>query len=146
MAATFYLAGNDESQSFQIDLSDVTDLEALRIKAAGEFHVVDPSGIAFQVKDIPVNDLEEIRSTEEAVGITIDGHTVREVPGPKGLPFVGQVVPRSTHRSATDCATVITSRSSQTTLAITSDCSIAMGLSSGPHHWERPCLRSTTQS
>lgn len=46
-------------------------------------------GIAFQLEDVEVDDISQITSANTPIAITIDGHAVREVPGPKGLPFVG---------------------------------------------------------
>lgn len=49
----------------------------------------DWSGIGFQTKDSTLADIADIIASDGPVAITIDGHAVREPPGPKGLPFVG---------------------------------------------------------
>lgn len=36
-----------------------------------------------------MKDIEDIKKANGSIAITIDGHAVREVPGPKGMPFVG---------------------------------------------------------
>lgn len=46
-------------------------------------------GIAFEHDGGQLEDYESIKQAQSAVGITIDGHAVREVPGPTGLPYVG---------------------------------------------------------
>lgn len=48
-------------------------------------------GIAFQSSGAQINDLNEITAATSPIGITIDGHEVREPDGPKGLPYVGYV-------------------------------------------------------
>lgn len=47
------------------------------------------TGIGFQANDKTLNDIPEITSSNGPVAITIDGKEVREPPGPKGLPIVG---------------------------------------------------------
>jgi cytochrome P450 len=39
--------------------------------------------------DSELTDIKEILSSEDAVAISVDGHAVREVPGPQGLPYIG---------------------------------------------------------
>ena len=97
---------------------DVYDLEHLNARVADHFAVVEPSGtwtlqfstlrhscesrleqepitdhvlgILFQDKNCAsLNDLEAILDANEPIGITIDGHAIRDPPGPKGLPFFG---------------------------------------------------------
>lgn len=46
-------------------------------------------GIEFSGQDTCLTDISEIISSTVPVAITIDGHAVRDVPSPKGLPFVG---------------------------------------------------------
>ena len=36
-----------------------------------------------------LHDVSAITATDDPIAIKINGHLVREVPGPKGLPFVG---------------------------------------------------------
>jgi hypothetical protein len=67
----------------------VEDLDALKTLVASHLSVVVPEGIGFQAKGSALEGLSEIQSSPGPVGVTVDGHAVREVPGPKGLPFVG---------------------------------------------------------
>lgn len=46
-------------------------------------------GISFQTEDAELSTPSEILSSEQPIAIAIDGKAVREIPGPKGLPFVG---------------------------------------------------------
>jgi cytochrome P450 len=46
-------------------------------------------GIEFSGQDICLTDISEIIKSTAPVAITIDGHAVRDVPSPNGLPFVG---------------------------------------------------------
>lgn len=47
------------------------------------------TGIGFQAAGTELSDVDTIKDSPQAVSITIDGHAVREPPGPSGLPFVG---------------------------------------------------------
>lgn len=40
----FYLAGEAEDQPLELDISGASDLNALKLQIAGEFHVVQPDG------------------------------------------------------------------------------------------------------
>jgi cytochrome P450 len=51
--------------------------------------LTDEKGIAFERDGTALTEVSDILSSEDAVTITIDGHAVREAPGPKGLPYVG---------------------------------------------------------
>lgn len=46
-------------------------------------------GIGFQSEDSILSTPSEILTNEGPIAISIDGKAVREIPGPKGLPFVG---------------------------------------------------------
>jgi cytochrome P450 len=46
-------------------------------------------GIGFQSEDSVLSTTSEILANEEPIAISIGGKAVREIPGPKGLPFVG---------------------------------------------------------
>ena len=47
------------------------------------------TGIGFCSQDIELNNISEIIAADGPVGITIDGHAVRDPEGPQGLPLVG---------------------------------------------------------
>lgn len=102
----FYLLGDEESTALEVDISSASDIGALQLLIAGHFAIVEPSGetieplleqytadrsagIAFQLNDGPLADVEDVKKASGTIAITIDGHAVREVPGPKGMPFVG---------------------------------------------------------
>lgn len=102
----FYLLGDETSTAFDVDISTANDIVSLQLLIAGHFAIVEPSGetaellldgswakqnlgIAFQLNESPLTDVGDIKKTNETIAVTIDGHAVREVPGPKGMPFVG---------------------------------------------------------
>ncbi|KAF7125524.1 hypothetical protein CNMCM5793_001763 [Aspergillus hiratsukae] len=85
----FYLLGESVSSARTISLDGINDLEGLRHLIASHFAIVEPSGIEFSGQDICLTDINEINSSTVPVAITIDGHAVRDVPSPNGLPFVG---------------------------------------------------------
>lgn len=47
------------------------------------------AGIGFQSEGRELSSLDEVKNATGAISITIDGHPVHDVPGPKGLPFLG---------------------------------------------------------
>lgn len=49
-------------------------------------------GIGFQSSDASFTSVFEVLSFTDATAISIDGKPVREIPGPKGLLFVGQLL------------------------------------------------------
>lgn len=46
-------------------------------------------GIEFQVQESALQEVSDITSITGPVAISIDGHAVRDPPGPKGLPYLG---------------------------------------------------------
>lgn len=53
-------------------------------------HVTNhPLGIEFQVQESALQEVSDITSITGPVAISIDGHAVRDPPGPKGLPYLG---------------------------------------------------------
>ncbi|MCJ1388313.1 hypothetical protein MMC18_001159 [Xylographa bjoerkii] len=88
---SFYLLGEAESNSHEVEV-DITlgDLDVLRANIANHFAIVEPSGVAFQNKaNESLDELHDILETTDPIAISVDGHSVREAPGPKGLPVVG---------------------------------------------------------
>ncbi|KAF7586460.1 hypothetical protein BBP40_008820 [Aspergillus hancockii] len=85
----FYLLGEPISSTREIVVDSTLDTEGLQHLIAAHFAIVEPSGIGFQVNDSAANDISEVISTDGPVAITIDGKAIREPPGPKGLPIVG---------------------------------------------------------
>ncbi|KAF1352400.1 putative cytochrome P450 monooxygenase [Delphinella strobiligena] len=89
-AKNFYLLGEDVSQALPIEIDAKQDLESLKNLVASHFAIVEPSGINFCIDGgDALTELSDILECQEPIAITIDGHAVREVPGPKGYPYVG---------------------------------------------------------
>ncbi|KAJ5632842.1 hypothetical protein N7490_009181 [Penicillium lividum] len=85
----FYLLGNPVTSAKEIEIETKTDLDELRHLIAAHFAIVEPNGIAFQFEDAEIVEVQDIISAQGCVTITIDGHAVRDPPGPKGLPVLG---------------------------------------------------------
>ncbi|OQD80533.1 hypothetical protein PENANT_c035G03789 [Penicillium antarcticum] len=88
-AKQFYLLGEAINSARGIDIESNIDIEGLQLLIAGQFAIVEPNGIGFQTEDANLNTPTEILASESPIAISIDGKAVREIPGPKGLPFVG---------------------------------------------------------
>ncbi|CAG7917860.1 unnamed protein product [Penicillium olsonii] len=88
-AKQFYLLGEPVSSARNIDVDPASSLEDLKDLIAAHFAIVESSGIGFQAQDCELDETSEITSAEAEIAITIDGHAIRDPPGPKGLPFVG---------------------------------------------------------
>ncbi|KAJ5295072.1 hypothetical protein N7508_009893 [Penicillium antarcticum] len=88
-ANQFYLLGEAINSARGIDIESNIDIEGLQLLIAGQFAIVEPNGIGFQTEDANLNTPTEILASESPIAISIDGKAVREIPGPKGLPFVG---------------------------------------------------------
>ncbi|KAJ5493639.1 hypothetical protein N7463_009726 [Penicillium fimorum] len=92
---SFYLLGNPASSAIEIEVESNTDLDGLKHLVAAHFAIIEPNvsdtevGIAFQFEDADIAEVQDIISAQGLVTITIDGHAVRDPPGPKGLPIVG---------------------------------------------------------
>ncbi|KAK5690303.1 hypothetical protein LTR17_025980 [Elasticomyces elasticus] len=85
----FHFAGEDAKHGLELDSSHVSDLEVLKQEVANHFGVVVPEEIGFQSKGAEVEELTALQNTFDPVAITVGGHAVRDVPGPEGLPWVG---------------------------------------------------------
>ncbi|KAF7596545.1 hypothetical protein BBP40_001419 [Aspergillus hancockii] len=85
----FYLSGEPASTAKEIEVVSTLDFGALQHLIAAHFAIVDPNGIGFESRDVILCDVSEISANEDLISITIDGRPVREIPGPKGLPIVG---------------------------------------------------------
>lgn len=83
MAKSFFLAGEEPSTAIEVDISSATDFDALQLVIAGNFAIADQTGIAFQANGDQLLDLDAVKAADVPVGITIDGHPVRDVPGGK---------------------------------------------------------------
>ncbi|KAI1351406.1 cytochrome P450 [Xylaria sp. FL0043] len=85
----FYLLGESPSSALEIEIPSQIDQEGLQHLVASHFAIVEAQGIGFVSQDAFLTTAAEVLSSEEPVAISIDGKAVREVPGPKGLPYVG---------------------------------------------------------
>ncbi|KAJ5789289.1 uncharacterized protein N7518_006300 [Penicillium psychrosexuale] len=89
VAKNFHLLGEAITSARPIEVETTVDYEGLQHLIAGQFAIVEPSGIGFQSEDSILSTPSEILANEGPIAISIDGKAVREIPGPKGLPFVG---------------------------------------------------------
>lgn len=88
-AKRFFLCGNATNTAVELDISAVNTFDELQRSIAAHYGVVQPEGLAFQAGETELTDLQQVTSSEQSIGVTVDGHSVREVPGPQGLPYVG---------------------------------------------------------
>ncbi|OQD75371.1 hypothetical protein PENDEC_c007G06564 [Penicillium decumbens] len=86
---SFYLLGKPVTSAIEIEIDSNTDLDGLKHLVAAHFAIVEPNGIAFQFEDADLAEAQDIISAHGMVSITVDGHAVRDPPGPKGLPILG---------------------------------------------------------
>ncbi|CAI7609587.1 unnamed protein product [Penicillium glandicola] len=89
VAKHFYLLGEAITSARPIEVETTVDYQALQLLIAGQFAIVEPNGIGFQSDDSMLTTPSEILANKEPIAISIDGKAVQEIPGPKGLPFVG---------------------------------------------------------
>jgi hypothetical protein len=85
----FYLAGEKPESGVELDIHQISDLAALQNLIAQQFGIVVPSEVGFQRKEAVIEELSEIQNSSDPVSVTVSGHAVRDVPGPEGLPVVG---------------------------------------------------------
>ncbi|KAI1759416.1 cytochrome P450 [Hypoxylon sp. FL1150] len=85
----FHLLGEDPSSARDIVLPSEVDFEGLQHHIASEFAIVEPKGIGFVTEDACLTAISDIISSEDSIAISIDGKAIREIPGPKGLPYIG---------------------------------------------------------
>ncbi|KAJ5639897.1 Cytochrome monooxygenase alnD [Penicillium longicatenatum] len=85
----FYFLGEPSASAQNVELESTLDYAGIQLWIAGQFAIVEPSGISFQTDDAELSTPSDILSSEVPIAIAIDGKAVREIPGPKGLPFVG---------------------------------------------------------
>ncbi|KAI9832012.1 MAG: hypothetical protein M1819_004556 [Sarea resinae] len=89
VAKQFHLVGLESSTNRSIDVNPGQDFKALQKTVGDEFHIIEPSGIAFQGSDTPIESTADAIDSQTPIGITVDGMPIREPAGPPGLPFVG---------------------------------------------------------
>ncbi|KAK9352947.1 cytochrome P450 [Lipomyces doorenjongii] len=74
---------------FDIDLSTVQDISILQRAIGQSYGVVQPEGLSFHSGNAPLLALSEIQASAGLITIKVDGHALRDVPGPSGLPLMG---------------------------------------------------------
>lgn len=85
----FFLYGDSTSSAAELDISAVNTLDELQRSVGAYYGVVQPEGLAFQAGETPLTDFHDVTNSDSPIGITVDCHSVRDVPGPQGLPYVG---------------------------------------------------------
>ncbi|ORY63878.1 cytochrome P450 monooxygenase [Pseudomassariella vexata] len=102
----FYLLGEDPSTAREIEIPAEIDDEGLRHHIASHFAIVDSKGIyrritlpelpltanpgvGFVSQDVALSFASDVLADDGPIAISIDGRGVREVPGPEGLPYIG---------------------------------------------------------
>lgn len=89
LSQNFFLLGEAQTSSRSITAKEGISFEDLQELIASHFAIVVSKGIGFVRDNDTLIDIREIFSSEVPVSITIDGSGVREIPGPKGQPYVG---------------------------------------------------------
>ncbi|KAK9243592.1 cytochrome P450 [Lipomyces tetrasporus] len=74
---------------FDIDLSTVHDISVLQRAIGENYGVVQPEGLSFYSGNTPLLALSEIQASVGIITVKVDGHALRDVPGPSGLPLMG---------------------------------------------------------
>jgi hypothetical protein len=85
----FFLCGDGVSTAVELDISAVQNIDELKRSISAHYGIVQPEGVAFQAGESELSELHEVTDSTVPIGITVDGHSVRDVPGPQGLPWVG---------------------------------------------------------
>ncbi|SMR50637.1 unnamed protein product [Zymoseptoria tritici ST99CH_1E4] len=92
MATTksFYFQGSkDKNLSLDVDVENINDLAGLKEVIGTSCAVVKPEGLSFYLEDELLEEISDIKEAQGRISIKVDGHTVRSVPGPPGLPLIG---------------------------------------------------------
>ncbi|CBX91772.1 hypothetical protein LEMA_P072800.1 [Plenodomus lingam JN3] len=90
LSQDFFLLGEAETSARTVRANEDISFEDLQDLIASRFAFVVSKGIGFVRDDATLSHIRDIFSSEVPIGITIDGSSVREVPGPKGKPYVGK--------------------------------------------------------
>ncbi|KAF1924067.1 putative cytochrome P450 monooxygenase [Didymella exigua CBS 183.55] len=89
LSQSFFLLGDAPASARLIDADENVSLDDLKDLIASNFAIVVADGVGFTRGGDSLSNVKEILSSQEAIAISVDGHAVRDVPGPKGLPYVG---------------------------------------------------------
>lgn len=85
---TFYLIGERERSTRELDVGDPKTVDVLRRGLAEVFNILNAEGIDFHDCHGPISTIENILRSE-SVGITVNGHPVRYPQQPQGIPIFG---------------------------------------------------------
>ncbi|KAI0971327.1 cytochrome P450 [Xylaria arbuscula] len=85
----FYLLGESPESAQEIEIPSQADQESLQHIIASYFAIVEAQGVGFMSQDTFLTTVSDVLSSADPVAISVDGKAVHEVPGPKGLPYVG---------------------------------------------------------
>ncbi|KAI0395838.1 cytochrome P450 [Xylariaceae sp. FL0594] len=85
----FYLLGESPTSARNIEVPQGLDFEGLQHLIASHFAVVESHGVGFISQDAYLTSVADVISSETTVAISIDGKPARDVPGPRGLPYLG---------------------------------------------------------
>ncbi|KAH8846409.1 hypothetical protein MCOR01_003609 [Pyricularia oryzae] len=85
----FYLLGNEPSTAIEIEIPSDTNDEGLQHLLASHFAIVEPKGVGCVSDDVVLTSVPEVLAAQGPISITIDGKPIRDVPGPTGLPYIG---------------------------------------------------------
>lgn len=105
---SFHFDGSqDQRLALDVDISNISDLAGLRQVIGSSCAVVKPegkqesqredvlecssesSGLSFYYDDDLLDGISDVKAATGSIAIRVDGHPVRTVPGPPGLPLVG---------------------------------------------------------
>ncbi|GAB7339728.1 hypothetical protein MBLNU457_6294t1 [Dothideomycetes sp. NU457] len=77
------------ASEFELDIASYNELPQLRAAIGVSFGVVQPAGLSFWNNGTQLTTVDEVKAADSTITIRIDGHPLRNVPGPTGVPFIG---------------------------------------------------------
>lgn len=88
---SFHLLGEDAATARAIEIPAGTGDEELQHLVASHFAIVEAKGVGFVAADNTalLTAADVLAAAEGPIAVSIDGKAVREVPGPAGLPYIG---------------------------------------------------------
>ncbi|KAL7785382.1 cytochrome P450 [Trichoderma afarasin] len=89
ISSSFHLLGEQPSTSRQITFPSDFSFADLQELVASHFAIVDSNDVGFIHQNIELTSVNEVRAATDPVAISISGKSVRDIPGPGGLPYVG---------------------------------------------------------
>ena len=98
-AIQFFLRGEPSTTATALDIPKPVEFEALQRIVASHFGVVIPDSVGFESGGKTLPEVSDVETAPGLIGVTIDGRAVREVPGPSGLPLVGNYLEGMKHPS-----------------------------------------------